>query len=294
MEHRLRYCRQNQQQLQRRKPDMLTKRTLRTNTGLMALAIFMFLFALNLNGCSENEDSPTAVVEATPPLLPVAEQFQFDLSFFDSADSLEKASGDYDNFINAYLRAVVLEAVANLVLAAPVGTFSAALNTVPEAMDDGSWVWTYDWHYGPDPLTISLRGLPAGDVVEWEMSLAPTGSDLTVLWFSGTTNGNGSEGRWTFHDLDTDGYPVSGEISWGASNGSQYLQFVSREPGSDGDVLRFNDNDPDFSIEFSPGDGDQLSFLRWQASGAGSLRVPDYNDGLEGCWDVYQRNVDCQ
>ena len=269
---------------------MYTIRSLRTGTGLMATAALIFLLIVGLSGCSDTDDSPMAANTPTPPEMPAAEQLQFDFGFFDEGAQLEKAAGDYDNFVNAYLRSVLLEAVAHLVLVAPVSTFSAALNTVPVAQEDGSWVWTYDWHYGPDPITVILRGLPVGDVVEWEMSLSPVGTDYTVVWFTGTTNGNGQEGHWLFHDLDTEGFPVSGEIIWGRN----FLEFVGHDGDAGIERLRFSDNAPDFSIEFTPGDGSATSFIRWNDSGTGSLQVPDYNEGLEACWDVYQQNTVCQ
>jgi hypothetical protein len=272
---------------------MLFFRSLRTGTGLMALATLMLLLSLSLSGCSDSETSPTATTVPEPPVLPVAEQLQFDFSFFSPASELDKAGGEYDNFINAYLRTALLDVMAHLVLAAPVGAFSAAVHTVPVAQDDGAWVWTYDWRYEQQVVRIILRGIPAGDVVQWELSLAPGAIGEGVLWFSGTTNGNGDEGRWVFHDLDTEGYPVSGEINWGRTGGGNFLEFICHEPENDGDTLRFTGNDPNFRIDFMPGDGGDPSFIRWHTSGLGSLQVPDYNDGLEACWNVHLRNVDC-
>ncbi len=273
---------------------MFNFRSPRTGSGVLAVAALMLLISLNLGGCSNNEASPTATNTPEPPVLPAAEQLAFDFSFFGAASELDKAAGIHDNFINAYLRTVLLDVMAKLVLAAPVGAFSAAVHTVPVAQDDGSWVWTYDWRHHQDVVRIILRGMPAGDVVEWELSLDPGAVGEGILWFSGTTNGDGEEGHWIFHDLDTEGYPVSGEINWGLTRGGHYLEFVSREAEDDGDVLRFTDNAPNYRIDFTPGNGDVASFIRWHESGEGSLMVPDYNDGLEACWDVDLHNVDCQ
>ena len=84
-----------------------------------------------------------------------------------------------------------------------------------------------------------------------------------------------------------------GAIHWGGDAAGRYLEFVSHEDDSDGDTLRFTDARPDFSIDFTPGDGSQAWFIRWHADGSGSLMVPDYDDGAEACWDVWQENVDC-
>jgi hypothetical protein len=266
---------------------------LRNGLGLIAVVVVLFLLTINLNGCSDSTTSPNTVAAEEPPVLPAAEQLQFDFSFFDNAAQLDKSHGEYDNFVNAYLRTVVLDVMAKLVLAAPVSAFSAAVHTVPVAQDDGDWIWTYTWRHPDGPVDIILRGIPAGDVVEWELSLRPDGLIEPVLWFSGTTNGDGSEGHWVFQDLDDPDHPVSGEIAWGGTGGGRYLEFAGREPGNSGDVLRFNDNDPDFSITFTPGDGSIASFIHWNVSGAGSLQVPDYNDGTEACWGEDLRNLGC-
>jgi len=269
-------------------------RSLRTGTGLMALAALMFLIAFNVGGCSEIDDPTTPGDEMQAPQLPAPELLAFDFSFFDQAGRVEKSSGEYDNFYNAYLRCVILDVTAHLVLAAPVAAFSHAVHTVPTAQPDGSWRWTYNWQFAGDRVGIVLVGLPAGDVVEWELSLVPDGTTVEYLWFSGATGDNGQEGRWIFRDLDTEGFPICGEIAWGHHGNGRFLEFVSREPDSNGDRLAFYDNDPDFQIEFTLGTGEESSFIQWHAAGNGSLRVPDYNEGVEACWDIYQRNIDCQ
>ncbi len=268
--------------------------SLRAGTGLMALAAIMFLMAFNLGGCAETEDSPTNPAITQAPALPASEQLKFDFSFFDSADQMDKASGDYDNFVNAYLRTVFLEVMAHLVLTAPVDAFSSAIHTVPTSQPDGSWRWTYDWQIADERMVVVLIGLPVGDVVQWELRLVPAGSDREYLWFSGTTSDRGEQGHWVFLDLDDEEFPICGEIAWGPNADGNFLEFISRRPESNGDRLAFYDNEPEFRIEYTLGSEQDSSFIHWHANGDGSLRVPDYNGGVEACWDVYQQDVDCQ
>jgi hypothetical protein len=257
-------------------------RNLRAGTGLMAAAALVFLLLTQLTGCSSYLSSPTAVAAAPPPELPATSQLQFDFSFFAAAHQLDKAAPGYENFLNAYLRTLVLEASARQVMAGPMAAFSAAASIDPIAHENGSWVWLYTWRQGADQTGIILRGRPAGDLVHWEMSILARRDPTGAVWISGTTSGDGSEGNWVFHDLETAGNSVSGEINWGPS----YREFVSLESHNHGNTLRFNDSDPDFSITFSPGDGSSKSFIRWNKSGSGSLRVPDYNGGQEATWNA--------
>ena len=264
---------------------------------LKVLPIIMLLLISLLAGCSQ-DDSPVVTEQAEPPVLPDASTLQFDFSFFDQGGSLEqtasdKADGAYDNFLNAYLRVAVMDLMAHLVLAAPVTAFSAAVHTVPVAQPDGAWLWTYDWQHGTGTLTILLEGMPAGDVVEWELSLATPGSSESVLWFSGHSSGDGEEGHFLFRDLDDPLHPASGEINWGRVAGGTFLEFISHEPGEEGDTLRFTDTHPEFRIDFLPDDGSEPSWITWLAAGSGSLRVPDYNGGEQACWGIDLRNAEC-
>ncbi|MCP4571334.1 MAG: hypothetical protein GY838_03210 [bacterium] len=274
---------------------MTTIRNMRTGAGLLALASIMLFVCLQLTGCSNDDSSPTTPDQATAPTLPDAAQLQFDFSFFNGAESManEKADGVHANFVNAYLRAVVLDALAELTLAAPVGAFAVALHTDPVLADDGSWDWVYNWRDRGEQLRIRLNGKPVDGHVAWEMHVSGDGGLNEIMWFSGTTDDAGREGRWSFYDNDREGAPVCGEINWGRQDGAHYLEFVSHEDDSAGDTLRFTDSHPDYSIDFTPGDGSTASFIRWNADGTGSLRVPDYNDGAEACWDRWQENVVC-
>lgn len=270
-------------------------RSLRAGTGLLAAVALALLMMILLSGCSDDDASPTAAGPSTAPTLPEAAQLTFDFSFFDAAEGLDKTAAGHANFINAYLRAVVLDASARLVLAAPVAAFAAAVNTMPTPADDGSWVWIYTWDHAGQRVGVLLRGRPDGQVVHWELSLLAKSDPTGVLWFSGTTTPVGHEGRWTFRDLETPDHPECGQINWGATSaGGRYLEFVSLDEHAYGDRLRFAEEPVESAITFQPGDGADECFIRWDATRAGSLRVPDYNGGQEACWDGDLLDVDCR
>ena len=105
--------------------------------------------------------------------------------------------------------------MAELTLAPPAATLAVALHTVPVVQDDGSWVWSYLWNGYRYPIRVALRGMPAGDHVQWEMRVGAGGVDPTALWFEGSTSGDGSAGPLVFHDLDDPTQPVCGEVAWG-------------------------------------------------------------------------------
>ncbi len=243
-----------------------------------------------------------------PPALPDAQQLQFDFTFFDQGESLgagwprssagalsgsEKAAGHHDHFFNAYLRAVVLDAMAHMVLAAPVTAFAAAVHTVPEAQADGAWLWTYTWQSGSGPVDILLRGLPTGQVVRWELSLVHGAADQAVLWFSGWSRGAGDQGHFDFQDLDDPQHPLCGEINWGLVDGGTYLEFISHQPDEDGDTLRFTDANPEFSIDFTPGDGSDPSGSAGWPPAAAACGCPTTTMASRPAGGIDLRNADC-
>jgi hypothetical protein len=276
---------------------MLILRSLRGGLSLLLLAALVAVVALSLNGCSDDTTSPTSTQQATAPVLPDPETLTFDFSFFDDGADLDKATGEHDNFINAYLRVAVIGAVTRLVLTPPVTAFAIALHTRPMLQSDGSWIWTYEWRDGDNRALISLQGLPRFDEVDWTMrvTLQDGGHDVDdAVWFTGTTCNDGEEGRWFFYDFEQPAGPLCAEIAWGEDERGDFLEFTSREPDSDGDTLRYTDADPDYYIDYAEATAADTWFIHWNDDGHGSLRVPDYNGGEEACWDVYQHDTECR
>ena len=269
---------------------------MRRNPHLRMMTILMItIFALAMAGCSD-DDNPTAPTEQAPteqaPTLPDPELVTFDFSFFDQADSLDKSLGDYDNFLNAYLRVALLEVISRIVMPPPVAAFSLALHTPPSLQDDGSWIWVYTYVDGAEELQIRLRGLPQANGVVWELRV--TVGDLdNVLWFSGTTMDDGETGTWTFRDLDDPLYPVSGEIAWGRNVQGDFLRFTSLAGDDDGDMLEFQEAYPRYVVTHVDADLEHTSLIEWYEDGHGNLTVPEYNDGQQACWGTDLQNMVC-
>ncbi|NNE43954.1 MAG: hypothetical protein HKN12_07080, partial [Gemmatimonadetes bacterium] len=100
----------------------------------------MLLTVANLNGCfSETSTGPDAATSEAPA-LPAPENMTFDFGFFDQGATMQREAGR-ENFVNAYLRVVIVSAVVDLMLAPPIHAFALALHTPPSLQDDGSWIW---------------------------------------------------------------------------------------------------------------------------------------------------------
>ncbi len=256
--------------------------------------LLIAILALAMTGCSD-DDNPTAPDADQAPALPNPELITFDFSFFEQADEIDpatKALGDYDNFLNAYVRVALLEIVARIVMTPPVAAFSLALHTPPSLQDDGSWIWIYTFVDGDEEAQIRLRGLPRANGVEWELRVT-VGELDNEIWFTGTTMDDGETGAWTFRDLDDPAHPESGEIAWGRNVEGEFLRFTCLHGVDAGDTLEFQEAYPRHVITHVDADQDMSPVIEWFEDGHGNLTVPEYNDGERACWDTDLRNVDC-
>lgn len=263
----------------------------------MMLAASALLAGLMLGGCSDDslqapglDDDPPA--QAAPPALPDPAQLNIDVSFFD--EGAQKTIGR-QNFHNAYLRAVIVTAVTRLVLVPPVSAFALALHTVPTPQPDGSWIWVYTYVRGAHEVQIRLRGKVEGDEVAWALRLtAPAENLYDALWFDGATREDGDIGRWTFYDLNLPQRPAAAAVTWHNHPGGHELSLEALRGADAGDVLTFTETGDQRRIEYFDAQQEDVWFIRWDESDrTGSLRVPDYRNGQESCWDEQLYDVDC-
>ena len=273
---------------------MTTRNKLRDKLLLLAA---VSVLALALAGCSD--ETPLGPIsepdpQAEAPVLPDASKMQVDLGFFDQAKTCEK-SFDRQNFFNAYLRAVVVTAMTELVMAPPVAAFSLAIHTVPSYQPDGSWLWVYTYVNGAEEAQIRLRGTVVGGGVDWALRVSVPGEGLEdELWFDGSTRDDGDRGLWTFYDFNLAGKPAVAELEWSHGASENLLRLTALHGEDAGNELAFSVDGDEHRIDYAAGDGSEAWFIRWLAfDGSGSLMVPDYNGGAEACWDDEQYDVDC-
>ena len=261
------------------------------------LLLLAAISLLALVGCSEDTPfSPTSDPDpqAEAPVLPDAAKMQIDLSFFDQGKTCDKAFAR-ENFFNAYLRAVIVTGMTELVMAPPVAAFSLAVHTIPSYQPDGSWLWVYTYVNGAEEAQIRLRGVVGEGQVDWALRVSvPAEGIEDELWFDGITREQGDVGQWTFYDFNLAGQPAVAELDWSHGVDEDLLQLTALYGEDAGDRLAFSVSGDEHRIDFTEGDSFDTWFIRWLASdGSGSLMVPDYNGGEEACWDADQYDVDC-
>lgn len=273
-------------------------------TRPLALLIPALCIAI-LAGCGKETSTPTQ----EPPSLPPAESLQFDLSFFQRQDLPAQAQGAQGteealakfNWLNAVVRVAYVNLAVVQNLTPPSLAFSAAVHTWPVLEEENTWLWTYVW-VGPEnvPFTIHLRGHLQETHVEWSLRVtAPTAVPPLddFLWFSGEASIESNSGYWVLNDFEDGASAPCARIGWDYPTLlNRTLAFENIEVGNPdiGDKLAYRVDGVMISVKFHDASTGVDSDVTWNAqTGAGSLQVPDYNQGQRACWDERQEDVLC-
>jgi hypothetical protein len=263
-------------------------------------AVLSLVLAVTFSGCGDTPTDPLSegsgpVSEA--PELPPLESMQMDLSFFGNPGETptSDAEGLKLNFINAAVRAAYINVTVATIMTPPTLAFAAAIHTYP-SYEDGTYIWIYTWVDQGQDHQIRLLGTPMGNYVDWKLYVTLPGAD-PELWFSGQSRTDRDQGYWLFRDFTEAGDPEVLRVDWEVNSDiDAFLTFRNVHVGheEEGDELRYRADGAMRSIEFADAStGEDWDIIWNEADGSGSLRVPDYNDGVRACWDTNQFDVEC-
>jgi hypothetical protein len=148
-------------------------------------------------------------------------------------------------------------------------------------------------------VTVDLEGSWARNGVDWELRVSGHVDGRTFdhdLWYRGHSAFDGRTGYWIFSDLDDEGADVA-RLDWSdPRTGPSELELEVIDPADPdyGDHVAYLDDGPVRRVEWTDTSANLVSFVTWdEATGAGSLRVPDYNGGERACWDEDQEDAAC-
>ncbi len=216
----------------------------------------------------------------------------------DPATLQAAAAGDHTNFITAYVRALFVHLLVYDALEEPIGAFAAAINAVPQAQPDGSYLWTYIFVEGPREYSVFLYGTPQVDRVQWRLEVSSNDPAMPLdhfVWFDGESMNDDSGGFWQFYEpVDSTNGVQSARIDWanGATNSLTITVNGATQPDV-GDSLVFTESATMGSITYTDASAGETTTITWYADGTGSITAPDYNGGLPACWDSQQVNTTC-
>jgi hypothetical protein len=275
------------------------------NTSIRTLALTV-LVAMTLVGCGNDSTGPEGEAPEAPT-LPPASSMQFDFSFFESGDPLAGKSGaesspeaSHLNWINAVVRVAYINLVVADIFAPPVAAFQAAIHTFPVHQSDGSFLWTYTWVDGQHEVVIKLRGRLDGDHVDWALRVTDEQATPPLddfLWFYGESSLVSESGFWIFNDREGTEPVEVAQIDWSVEpNDDRQLSFENIREGDEeyGDTLTYSVDATIISVDFYDASENLRADITWdELTGAGSLLVPEYNNGERACWDENQEDTIC-
>lgn len=231
--------------------------------------MLIFVLALGLlTSCKKKEGNP--------PVLPPEESLVIDFSNFTpvgtkSGDfNLQKGTEDY-NWSFAVLATATFRG-ASALLAIPVAAFKLAIDQTPVFVDNATWQWSYTYL---STYNVRLTGQIRSDDVLWNMYVEKTGtgSFSEFLWYTGTSDLDGTGGTWTLNLSSADPNPFL-RVDWtrsGAVITSVKYTYIKSGAVENGSYITLSSitgtYDAKFVIHYYNGSAFSDAEIEWSISG---------------------------
>lgn len=251
------------------------------------------------------KDDPSSSAPPPPPTVPPPASMTADLTLFTSGGSTPKTGHTIQagaNFLNAAVRATIINAVVIAGLSVPVAVFALAASQTPTLGNDGKFHWQYSATVGGNAYTADLTGWV--DVAKqqsvWEMRISATNPPLEkFLWYKGRARLDNSSGYWDFYDPHQPSSSVETiHLDWtytSNTNASLAFEVVKDGVPEKGDELEYDLLGEIITIVYRDVSASQTLEISWNYSThPGYLIAPDYNNGAKACWDENLNDVACQ
>lgn len=251
------------------------------------------------------KDNPSSFSDE-PPTIPPIGSMEVDLSAFEDEGSQQEAASQVfaedstSNFKQAAFRALIMKVVVEVNLAIPRALLEAAANSDAGLIDDEEWAWSYSKTTGEETYEVRLVASRVGDdQVNWKLFV--TNSELRLenrLFFEGITNNDGSEGSWTYYDLqNTQPEGAVSSVEWqvnGEDDVQLKLEVLSDRNENLGDYIEYAfDGTVKHAVYFNAGE-EATTEIQWNVeTHEGYLIAPGYNQGEKACWNSELVNTAC-
>ncbi len=248
------------------------------------------------------------------PVLPPLSSMVIDFDDFTNAHSSSTKSTESTSIDHwGYARIVtgVWNTALFTTLAVPVASFNSALNKQAEFLGDSKWQWTYTVDGFTSQYTARLTGELAGNQINWEMYISKNGIDGfdEFLWFSGTSQTDGTSGYWILNHSAA--YPENMlRIDWtveGEEVGNIKYTYI-RQLNNDRETDKFKDSYVIYGLQEAELDAfyDVHVFdffkeafvdvdIEWNRTNYnGQVMAPMHFEDTEWhCWDDTGLDIDC-
>lgn len=244
----------------------------------------LFLFS-----CSNKEKSE-------PPQIPSSSTMKVDVSEMESVSHKSAAKLAESNFNTALIAAGVAKVILEANLAIPRALISVAQDQTAEAINDSEFEWSYSSAAGGQNYSVRLVAtVESSQEVNWNFFVSSSAAGIEdQLFFSGTSNFDGTMGTWTYYDLQS-GIETS-HVSWevGDNTTSVELEVRSDRNNNRGDTISYNYDGTLKTVVFYDASDDQTSTISYNTETlAGFIISANFNGGAKSCWDENLNNTTC-
>jgi len=261
------------------------------------LTVFVAVLVLLTISCTDNP----ATISEKPPQLPPVNSMEMDFSNFQHKQKSTGANNlSTDNFTRASGAALLMKGIVGLNLAIPKLLLKAAQNADAQLNDASKWEWNYSKTSDSNTYSVRLVASRNGnDKVNWEFYVTSTNLGLEdQLFFSGTTNTDGTSGIWTYYSLqNTNSQEVVSQINWtvnGSNDVSLKLEVKSDRNNHQGDFIEYTfDGTLKTATYYDASSGETTKIQINVNTHAGYISSPNYNSGEKACWDSNYQDTTC-
>lgn len=189
------------------------------------MLVVLLIGIFSLSSCKKGE---------APPIPP---ESTFVLQGINGDTSAKAAPGIlYQNFGQAAGLVGVWTLISTVAMAIPVTAYNAAMKQTAHHISGDRWVWEYTFSYGiglNTSYTFQLYSETLKDKITWEMYISKTGDYDKFLWYTGTSNLEGTAGQWIIYRSPTENHELL-QIDWtrNTDDATGSLKYTNIEPES--------------------------------------------------------------
>lgn len=282
---------------------------MKNSKTLWLIVVFMAVFAAS---CEKTEDNDSTDAIELPPMETLALDLDDFMSDPSASGKTSLASKTGNNWVYPRVVVGIWNTALFTTLAVPVASFRTAFAHKPVAIADNKWQWTYTVDGFSGQYTSRLTGELRSDQVIWEMYITRTGVESfeEFLWFSGTSDRDGTNGGWTLYQ-SADRPNRMLEIDWERENDEVgRVRYTWVRELNDNDVtdsfrnsyLEYGRQDADYDIYYNihAFDENLEDFvdvnIEWHSTNHnGRVKSPTYfEDDAWHCWDNMGEDASCE
>lgn len=266
-------------------------------TKLTSFICSLFCLFFLMVSCTDNP----ATIGGNPPSLPPASSMNMDFSTFQNNQKTGGATTQTtDNFGHAVTAALIMKTVVDVNLAIPKVLLTAAANADAQLNENEKWEWSYSKTADGNSYSVRLVASRNSDnSIDWDCYVTNTELNLSdQLFFSGTTSSDATEGTWTYYNLqNTSSQEEVSQIKWtvnGENNVSLKLEVTSDRNDHQGDYIKYTFDGTIKTATYYDASADETTEIQLNTdSHVGYFISPNYNGGMQSCWNDSFQDISC-